>query len=132
MLLMSLYTPWKYQKTFADIFRGYKKRSVARNELKFLNLRKFTLWRPMFPSYRNQPVDLLCKSTDWCLCDGTLVVKGLKIKFLLVFSSLHFLNNLFVCFLYFNFSWKLYSEHQNINKKMNSKYSYYWFVIIKK
>ena len=32
----------------------------------------------MFSSYRNQLVDLLCKSTDWFLYDGTLVVKGLR------------------------------------------------------
>ena len=32
----------------------------------------------MFPSYRNQSVDLLCKSTDWFLYMGTLAVKGLK------------------------------------------------------
>ena len=32
----------------------------------------------MFPSYRNQSVDLLCKSTDWFLYDRTLAVKGLN------------------------------------------------------
>ena len=32
----------------------------------------------MFPSYKNQSVDLQSKSTDWFLCDGTLVVKGIK------------------------------------------------------
>ena len=32
----------------------------------------------MFPSYRKQSVDLLCKSTDWFLYDGTLAVKGLS------------------------------------------------------
>ena len=31
----------------------------------------------MFPSYRNQSVDLQSKSTDWFLYDGTLAVKGL-------------------------------------------------------
>ena len=31
-----------------------------------------TLERPMFPSYRNQSVDLLCKSTDWFLHDGNI------------------------------------------------------------
>ena len=31
----------------------------------------------MFPSYRNQSVDLLSKSTDWFYVMGTLVVKGL-------------------------------------------------------
>ena len=31
----------------------------------------------MFPSYRNQLVDLQSKSTDWFLMMGTLVVKGL-------------------------------------------------------
>ena len=31
-----------------------------------------TLERPMFPSYRNQSVDLLCKSTDWFLYDGNI------------------------------------------------------------
>ena len=30
------------------------------------------------PSYRKQSVDLLCKSTDWFLYDGTLVDKGLN------------------------------------------------------
>ena len=40
----------------------------------------------MLPSYRNQSVDLPCKSTDWFLYDqltgfymmGTLAIKGLK------------------------------------------------------
>ena len=31
-----------------------------------------TLWRPMFPSYRNRSVDLLCKSADWFLYDGNI------------------------------------------------------------
>ena len=31
----------------------------------------------MFLSYRNQPVDLLYKSTDWFLYEGALAVKGL-------------------------------------------------------
>ena len=31
-----------------------------------------TPWRPMFPSYRNQSVDLLCKSADWFLYDGNI------------------------------------------------------------
>ena len=31
----------------------------------------------MFPSCRNQLLDLLCKSGDWCLCVWTLVIKGL-------------------------------------------------------
>ena len=31
-----------------------------------------TLERPMFPSYRNQSVDLLCKSTVWFLHDGNI------------------------------------------------------------
>ena len=31
----------------------------------------------MFPSYRNQSVDLQSKSTEWFLYMGTLVVKGL-------------------------------------------------------
>ena len=31
-----------------------------------------TLQRPMFPSYRNQSVDLLYKSTDWFLYDGNI------------------------------------------------------------
>ena len=36
----------------------------------------------MFPSYRNQSVDLFCKSADWFLYDmmGTLVVKGLNVN----------------------------------------------------
>ena len=33
----------------------------------------------MFPSYRKQSDDLLCKSTDWFLYDGNMVVKGLII-----------------------------------------------------
>ena len=32
----------------------------------------------MFPSDRNQSGDLQSKSTDWCLYDGNMVVKGLK------------------------------------------------------
>ena len=31
-----------------------------------------TLYRLMFPSYRNQSVDLQCKSTDWFLYDGNI------------------------------------------------------------
>ena len=31
-----------------------------------------TLKGPMFPSYRNQSVDLLCKSTEWFLYDGNI------------------------------------------------------------
>ena len=31
-----------------------------------------TLQRPMFPSYRNQSVDLFRKSTDWFLYDGNI------------------------------------------------------------
>ena len=33
----------------------------------------------MFPSYRNQSVDLQSKLTDWFLYDGTYVVKRLSI-----------------------------------------------------
>ena len=29
-------------------------------------------WKPMFPSYRNQSVDLLSKLTDWFLYDGNI------------------------------------------------------------
>ena len=32
----------------------------------------------MFPSYRNQSVDLQSKSTDWFYMMGTLAVKGLS------------------------------------------------------
>ena len=32
----------------------------------------------MFPSYRNQSVDLESKSNDWFLYDGTLAVKELN------------------------------------------------------
>ena len=32
----------------------------------------------MFPSYRNQSIVLLCKSTDWFFMMGTMVVKGLS------------------------------------------------------
>ena len=31
-----------------------------------------TLYRPMFPSYRNQSLDLRWKSTDWFLYDGSI------------------------------------------------------------
>ena len=31
-----------------------------------------TLYEPMFPSFRNQSVDLLSKSTDWILYDGDI------------------------------------------------------------
>ena len=33
----------------------------------------------MFPSYRNQSVEFLCKSTDWFLYDGNIGRK--KVKF---------------------------------------------------
>ena len=40
----------------------------------FVNGRKIllTIYRPMFPSYRSQSVDLRCKSTDWFLYDGNI------------------------------------------------------------
>ena len=66
-------------------------RNSVRKELKFLLVSYFlnkkrksgvpcaivvdlqlTLYRPMFPSYRNQSVDLRCKSTDWFLYDGSI------------------------------------------------------------
>ena len=31
-----------------------------------------TLYRPVFRSYRNQSVDLRCKSTDWFLYDENI------------------------------------------------------------
>ena len=31
-----------------------------------------TFYEPMFPSFRNQSVDLLSKSTDWFLYDGDI------------------------------------------------------------
>ena len=34
----------------------------------------------MFPSYRHQSIDLLCKSTDWCLYDGNIGRKRGKSK----------------------------------------------------
>ena len=37
-----------------------------------IDLVYLTLYRPMFPSYRNQSVDLRCKSTDWFLYDGNI------------------------------------------------------------
>ena len=36
------------------------------------NLTDLTFERSMFSSYRNQAVDLLCKSTDWFLYDGNI------------------------------------------------------------
>ena len=43
----------------------------------------------MFPSYRNQSVDLLCKSTDWFLyIMGTLVVKKLILNYVKAYSEL--------------------------------------------
>ena len=33
----------------------------------------------MFPSYRNQSVDLLCKSADWFLYDGNIIKNALYI-----------------------------------------------------
>ena len=32
---------------------------------------------PVLPSYRNQSIDLLCKSIDWFLSEGTLAFNGL-------------------------------------------------------
>ena len=34
--LVSFYTPWKHQKTFSDVFRGYRKTPVSCNQLKSL------------------------------------------------------------------------------------------------
>ena len=36
----------------------------------------------MFPSYRNQSVDLLCKSTDWFLLTGFYMMGALDFKWL--------------------------------------------------
>ena len=43
----------------------------------------------MCPSYRNQSVDLLCKSNHWFVMMRTLVVKGLIVK-----NSNHLFRNL--------------------------------------
>ena len=42
---------------------------------------------PMFPSYRNQLVDLLCKSTDFLLYDGN--ISRWKVNFVIFTKSLH-------------------------------------------
>ena len=47
----------------------------------------------MFPSYRNKLIDLLCKSTDWFIYDGSLVLKGL-----MMFVFLRHLNEVFLRF----------------------------------
>ena len=39
----------------------------------------------MFPSYRNQSVDLQSKSTDWFLCDGNIGRETVKTPTLWVF-----------------------------------------------
>ena len=40
--------------------------------LTFAETRQLTLSRPIFSAYRNQSVDLLCKSTDWFLYNGNI------------------------------------------------------------
>ena len=50
-----------------------------------------TLQRPMFPSNRNQSVDLLCKSTDWFLYDGNIGRSRInKVLSLVTVVSCHF------------------------------------------
>ena len=39
---------------------------------RFNGFHQLTLYRPMFLSYRNQSVDLCCKSTDWFLYDRNI------------------------------------------------------------
>ena len=39
MPLVSFNSPWKHQKRFSDVFRGYRKRPVAWNGLRTLNVR---------------------------------------------------------------------------------------------
>ena len=33
---------------------------------------------PVLPSYRNQSIDLLCKSMNWFLYDGNILLNGLR------------------------------------------------------
>ena len=34
---------------------------------------------PVLPSYRNQPIDLLCKSIDWFLYEGNIGISWVKL-----------------------------------------------------
>ena len=55
----------------------------------------------MFPSYTNQPVDLLCNSTDWFLYDGNIGRWKVKDIFIInsngVFYSIIFWSPCYVC-----------------------------------
>ena len=56
--------------SFKHFSTGYKIIKVCIAILGTVGIVELTLSRPMFPSYRNQLVDLLYKSTDWFLYDG--------------------------------------------------------------
>ena len=74
---------------FPDIFRGYRKRPVTWNGLKvFSKLQVLRIlgksifcltisWRRP-SSYRNQSIDLLCKTMDWFLYDNGLCHERVK------------------------------------------------------
>ena len=43
-------------------------------------LNHLTFFMPMFPPYRNQSIDLQCKSIDWFLYEGKVGMKKVKVK----------------------------------------------------
>ena len=38
-----------------------------------------TFFMPIFPAYRNQSIDLQCKSIDWFLCEGNIGMKKFNV-----------------------------------------------------
>ena len=46
------------------------------------NIKPFNLFHDMamFPIYKYQSSDLLCKSTDWSLYEGNIVMKKVKLN----------------------------------------------------
>ena len=62
------------QKKTTEIWRKIQLKKLKAIYFKFLATISVVLllYRPMFPSYRNQSVDLQSKSSDWFLYDGDI------------------------------------------------------------
>ena len=51
---------------------------------------ELTFFMPMFPSYRNQSIDLQWKSIDWFLYEGNIGMKNIKHQSITVMSQQYF------------------------------------------
>ena len=62
-------------------FQGFPKnfpRVFQRTLMMLLSIRDVTFFMPMFPSYRNQSIDLHYKSINWFLYEGNIGMKKVK------------------------------------------------------